>query len=659
MLRFPRKTITYGHNLPTHLNRGPSLAAVAAIATIAAGCGTQPIAQPDAHIRQDPARAAAAPEIPKPVLPAPLPPPPEARAAEVKYSIVVANQPVRDVLLAIASETKVNVDVHPGVEGLVTLNAIDQTLRQILARLAKQVDMRYEIENDTIHVMPDSPYLRNYRVDYVNMARETSETVSVATQILSGAVAGTAGASQSGDNNSTLRISNTSRHRFWETLEKNIKDMLRETDKLLPEGSSETFVSGRGQSGLSTTQSSLQRRAVAGTGAVGNVAGAVGATATSPGQTVAQQAGEYVEQRLTFREAASVIVNPEAGIVTVRATSRQHEKVAEFLEQVTGSARRQVVIEATVVEVQLNDSYQSGVDWSALATNGLGYSITQSFIQPALASATNVFSLTYSNPNPAAGGNISSTIKLLNTYGTTKVLSSPVLMVLNNQTAVLRVTENLVYFTIKADTNTNANVSTTTFTTTQNVLPVGIIMNLTAQISDNDVVTLNVRPTVTAKIGEVQDPNPSLRGTLTTPSIESKIPVTQTREMESVLRVASGQTAILGGLMVDSFQNSRGGLPILSRIPIFGDLVSYRDDTAKKRELVIFMRPVVVRNASIEGDLANYRRFMPNTRFFKEAELPLPEVQETVRSMQPGEEFRFRTTPNPVVPDPPQPGGNR
>ncbi len=639
------------------LNRGPTLAAVAALATIATGCGTQPIAQPESHLRQDPARTASAADIPRPVLPAPLPPPPEARAAEVKYSIVVANQPVRDVLLAIASETRVNVDVHPGVDGLVTLNAIDQTLKQILARLARQVDMRYEIDNDTIHVMPDSPYLRNYRVDYVNMARETTETVSVATQILSGTVSGTTGGAQTGDNNSTLRINNTSRHRFWETLEKNVKDMLRETDKLLPEGSSETFVSGRGQAGLSTTQSSLQRRAAAGTGAAGNVAGAIGATATTPGQTVTQQAGEYVEQRLTFREAASVIVNPEAGIVTVRATSRQHEKVAEFLEQITGSARRQVVIEATVVEVQLNDTYQSGVDWSALATNGLGYSITSNFIQPALASAANVFSLTYSNPNPAAGGNLSSTIKLLNTYGTTKVLSSPVLMVLNNQTAVLRVTDNLVYFTIKADTNTNANVSTTTFTTTQNVLPVGIIMNLTAQISDSDVVTLNVRPTVTAKIGEVQDPNPSLRGTLTTPSIESKIPVTQTREMESVLRVASGQTAILGGLMVDSFSATRGGLPIASRIPILGDLVSYRDDSAQKRELVIFLRPVVVRNASIDGDLAGYRRHLPDRRFFKEAESPVPGVQDTLRSLQPGE--TFPVTPSPVVPDPPAPGGGR
>src|SRR5512140_3548258 len=169
-------------------NADLTFVAVAALTALATGCGTQPIAQPDSHIRQDPARTASSSSIPKPVLPAPLPPPPEARAAEIKYSIVVANQPVRDVLLAIAGETKVNVDVHPGVEGLVTINAIDQTLQQILTRISKQVDMRYEIDGQTIHVMPDSPFLRNYRVDYVNMSRDTSETVSVATQILSGTV---------------------------------------------------------------------------------------------------------------------------------------------------------------------------------------------------------------------------------------------------------------------------------------------------------------------------------------------------------------------------------------------------------------------------------------------------------------------------------------
>jgi general secretion pathway protein D len=108
----------------------------------------------------------------------PLPPTPQARDPEIRYSVVVANQPVRDVLLAMARETKVNFDMHPGIEGTVNLNAIDQTLKQILNRIARQVDMRWEMEGQTITVMPDTPYLRNYRVDYVNMARDVSETVA-------------------------------------------------------------------------------------------------------------------------------------------------------------------------------------------------------------------------------------------------------------------------------------------------------------------------------------------------------------------------------------------------------------------------------------------------------------------------------------------------
>jgi general secretion pathway protein D len=582
-----------------------------------------------------------------------MPPAPEPRAAEIKYSIVVSGQPVRDVLLAIARETKVNVDVHPGVEGSVTINAIDQTLQQILSRLAKQVDMRYEIDGRTIQVMPDSPYLHNYRVDYVNMSRDTTETVSIATQVISGALGGGGASAGSGDNNSTLRISNISRNRFWETLEKNIKDMLRETDKLLPEGSSETFVSNRGQAGLSTTQAATARRATTAAGATGTIAGAQ----LTPGVTQAQQASETVESRLTFREAASVIVNAESGTVTVRATSRQHEKVAEFIERVTGSAKRQVLISATIVEVELSDQYQAGVDWSAIARNGLGYSISQSLIGGNFSAAPGLFSLTYRNPNPAAGGNISSTINILSQFGKTRVLSSPLLMVLNNQTAVLKVTVNIVYFTIKADTTANANVSTTTFTSTQNVVPVGLIMNLTAQISDSDVVTLNVRPTITSIIGSVQDPNPSLRGTIPGTSIESLIPVTRTREMESILRVASGQTAVLGGLMEDSFVGKRNGLPNVSRIPVFGDLFSYRDDKSTKKELVIFLQPQVVRNASTEGDLGNYRRLLPSSEFFQDTRPPVPEFQKAISDLERGQ--MPSATPVPVVPEPPAPGSAR
>jgi type II secretory pathway component GspD/PulD (secretin) len=121
--------------------------------------------------------------------------------------------------------------------------------------------------------------------------------------------------------------------------------------------------------------------------------------------------------------------------------------------------------------------------------------------------------------------------------------------------------------------------------------------------------------------------------------------------------VGSGQTAILGGLMIDSFVGSTNGLPLASRIPLIGDLVSYRNDTATKSELVIFIRPLVVREASLEGDLAAYRRFAPGTQFFKDTERPLTQdFEKRVRSIEQGNvPGAFEGTPVPVVPEPPPP----
>jgi general secretion pathway protein D len=616
-----------------------------ALAMVLAACGTRPIAQPDAHREPETSRAEV---IPQPVRAVPLPPAPVAREPELRYSVVVVNQPVRDVLLAMARETKINFDISPGIEGTVTLNAVDQTMKQILTRMARQVDMRWEQDGQTITVMPDTPFLRNYHVDYVNMARDVNETVGIATQVISGAVGGVTPTGAGSANNSTLTLTNTSRNRFWETLERNIKDLLRETDKLLPEGSSETFVRSRNvQQGASSGQTTTTNRAGVVTG---------NTTTQTPGESATAAANESLEQRLTFREMASVIVNPETGTVSVRATSRQHEKVQQFLDEVVGASRRQVMIEATVVEVTLNDNYQAGIDWSSLAINGLGYTITQAFVPPDLASAPNqlassAFTIHYNNPNAAVGGSITTTIKLLDTFGRTRVLSSPKLMAMNNQTAVLKVVDNQVYFSVKADTVTNQTTSTTTFTTTQNVVPVGFIMNITPQISAGDMVTLNVRPTVTRIIGTVLDPNPSLAAA----NVKSSIPITQTREMESVLKVSSGQTAVLGGLMIDSFEGTRTGVPVASRLPVLGDLFSQRNDLETKSELVIFIRPVVVRDASLDGDLAAYKRYAPADKFFDDTRPPLQHLEKQLERMEQGQ--MPQADPGPVVPVPPVPPG--
>jgi general secretion pathway protein D len=627
-------------------NTGAAL--VAAVAMALAGCGTNPVAKVDSHLRN----TAQTPQsdgspVPAPVRQVPIPPPPKPVVDEKRYSVSVIDVPAREILLAMSRDTGINIDIFPGIEGRVTLNAIDQTIRQILTRMAKQIDMRWEADGPNLSVMPDAPFLKLYRVDYVNITRDMDGTFGVQTQVVSPSGVGSTGAATGaggGQNSSQLRIVNNSKNRFWENLEKNIKDLLRETDKLLPEGSSETVV--RGQTQGSSTATSRTQQARAGT------TGARGTTTTlTPGEIQAQN--EQVSQTLTFREAASVIVNPETGTISVRATSRQHEKVGQFIELVAGAAKRQVLIEATIVEVELSDGYQSGVDWSSIALQGLGYSFRQQLTQTNVTAngttnlANNFFSVGYSNPNAAVGGSIKSTITLLSSFGNAKVLSSPRTTTLNNQTAVMKVVENAVYFTITTTAGTtSANGNTAaTYSSTPNIVPEGLVLSVTPQIGENDMVTLNIRPSITKIVGQIQDPNPGLIIVNSNPvlgssstQIPSRIPVVQTREFETVLRVASGQTTVLGGLMQDSFKATRDGLPVLSRIPIFGDAVSYRNDAGKKSELVVFIRPIVLREASVETDLSEYKRYLPDSRFFKEAEpavnVRIPGIPDPVQPRQ-------------------------
>jgi len=166
-------------------------------------------------------------------------PRPKATGKTETYSVVVNNVKVHDLLFALARDARLNVDIHPGISGNVTLNAIDQTLPQLLNRIARQVDMRFELDGPNLAVMPDSPYLRHYKIDYVNMSRDVTGTVSTNTQISTSALSATA-ATSGGSNTSRIQIENKSRNRFWESLEKNLKDLLYETDKIFPEGSTET-----------------------------------------------------------------------------------------------------------------------------------------------------------------------------------------------------------------------------------------------------------------------------------------------------------------------------------------------------------------------------------------------------------------------------------
>ncbi len=569
------------------------------VALLVAACTSPTIKEPSsAHLMADQVPNGSADAIPKPITQSLAAPKPRATPKTETYSVVVNNVRVHDLLFALARDARINVDIHPGINGYVTLNAIDQTLPQLLNRISKQVDMRFEIDGPNLTVMPDTPFLRNYPVDYVNMSRDTTGSVTVTSQLAGVSTGGTTPTASGTNNNSTTKIDNKAQNHFWDTLIQNIKDILRETDKILPEGSSETVVEQAG------SQSTSGTGAQPAGGAGGRNAQATPSLANSPNPATMQNSGTTVVKRTTFREAASVIAHPETGIITVRATSRQHERIQEFLDKVQASAQRQVMIEATVVEVNLSNNYQQGIDWSQLATR-IGFGASLVGTMPA-AGTLGLFSLTYKNDD------FTGTIKLLDEFGTTKVLSSPKISVLNNQSAVLKVVDNQVYFTIKADTSQNQTTTVTTYTTTLNQVPVGFVMNVTPQISANDQILLNVRPNLSRIIGYVNDPNPALK----IAGVTSQIPVIRTREMESILRIQNGNIGVMGGLMEDALQNKDQTVPGLGQIPLVGELFTQRNDAVAKTELVIFLRPTIVRDPSLNGDFASLRDRLPKGNFF-------------------------------------------
>lgn len=531
-----------------------------------------PLAPPPAPVKAAPALAA-----PKPSAPVP------------NYTVVVNDVPVKDLLFSIARDTQYNIDLHPGISGRVSLNAVQEPLPAILDRIARQADLRYEMNGRTVSIMPDTPYVRTYAVNYVNVVRNTTSSVGVAAEIASTGGA-TGGASATG-NSSTTTVTSQSNNDLWTVLADNIRTLLAGTRAVTQSIDERAARLDAEKAERAERVSQAEAASKAGAGAANLF------TAAFASQPVGD--GKY-----------DVAVNPVAGTVSVLGTAKQQELVQQYLDRVMQSAQRQVLIEATIVEVSLKDQYRAGIDWSKALQGSTGWAInTLGGGTNALAGKLTPFiQATYTN---SGSNGFAAAIDLLESFGKTKVLSSPKLMALNNQTALLKVVDNLVYFIVKADTTTTANVgTTTTFTTTPQTVPVGIVMTMTPQINQNGMVSLTVRPTISRNVGFVRDPNPSIPT-----NIPNQVPVIQVREMESLLQVQSGQTVVLGGLIQDDTNNARDGLPGLSRPEGLGAVFGQHERSNNQTELVIFLRPIVVSSPTLESDeLRQFQRLLPSAR---------------------------------------------
>ena len=251
--------------------------------------------------------------------------------------------------------------------------------------------------------------------------------------------------------------------------------------------------------------------------------------------------------------------------------------------------------------MELSNTYQAGVDWSRLAQDGTGFIFNQQLMGPDVLTNPPSAIIGYAN----ASLNIS--VRMLEQFGKTRVLSSPKLMAMNNQTALLKVVDNVVYFTTEQETSQAQSSTIQTITTTVNTVSVGVVVSLTPQVHENNNnVTLLVRPTISRVLRFVEDPNPLLTAG------RNLVPEITVREMESVLQLTSGQIAILGGLMQDRVRRDRDQIPYAGSAPRVGDIFAYRDEEVSKSELVIFLRPVVVTNPSLDSEeLKHLRKLLP------------------------------------------------
>ncbi len=522
-------------------------------------CGpTRPPEQSAGHLNnleQEP------PHIPQAVIQSTLLPLPIAHPQLETYTVIVNGVDAKDLLFSMARDAQINLDIHDDITGTVTLNAIDQSLPQILERIVQQTDIRYSLEDNTLRVRADTPYLQSYIVDYVNIARESKGVIRVATNIGStgqGNIGETEeGSGNESENNSSLtEVLLTSNNDFWGTLTHNIIEILDQ-----PQANNST--AGKTQNSASSNQTSATEN------------------------------------------NNNVIVNREAGLIMVRASYRQHKVIQKFIDSVLNASKRQVMIEATIAEIKLSDRYQSGVDWSVIAEDpSSGINLLTDLSGSNLASSP--FSQLTLN-NTLGDNQVSLTLKSLEQFGDVQVLSSPKVMAINNQPAILKVVDNIVYFEMDVNTSLSQVTSLTTFETEIKTVPVGFVMSVTPYINEHEAVTLNIRPTISRVIDSVEDPNPAFKNA----GVISAVPVIQIREIESILTINSGDTAVIGGLMQDTVNDKETGIPFLSSIPFIGALFRYDDDLREKSELIIFIRPVVIHHASLTGDLSEYQKFLP------------------------------------------------
>ncbi len=491
-------------------------------------------------------------------LDSPAPPPPEPR-----FDLVVNNAPAQQVFLGIATGTRYSMLLHPDVAGAITVNLKDVNVPEAMAALRDLYGYDYRIDGNRILVHPLTPQTRFYSIPYPTAVRQGKSELRVVSSSIAdanpgggnaaGSTASPSSATSGGGANTaqmdSSRVVTDNRSDFWTEL--------RNTAALLVGCNADACPADR-----------------------------------------------------------NVVVSPHAGMLAVKALPKEQRLVEDYLRAARLSVERQVMIEAKIIEVSLNEGAQSGINWAYF---NHGKSISKgldSTLLPTPAGATQptsaVGALLGAGLPAASGGvrgnstnaglfglalqttNFMALIDFLQTQGSVHVLSSPRIAALNNQKAVLKVGSDEFFVTgVSSNTTTSGTSTTTSPTVTVQPFFSGIALDVMPQIDESGHVILHVHPSVSTVTTNNKDIDLGDLGLYRLPLASSSV-----SETDSIVRLKDGEIAAIGGLMTRSSQDAQSRVPFLGDIPGLGAL--FRNDAAQrqKRELVILLKPTVIRQAS-------------------------------------------------------------
>ena len=335
-----------------------------------------------------------------------------------------------------------------------------------------------------------------------------------------------------------------------------------------------------------------------------------------------------LKQLVGTEHGHSVVVNPQSGVVIVKAFPKELRSVAHYLDRIQANMNRQVILEAKILEVQLNDQFQAGIDWNIIGhvienhDGGAAQSSTLAdFGNTTLSAFTPIFTLRVN------GKDFGALIDLLETQGNVQVLSSPHVATVNNQKAVIKVGQDQFFVTGITTTNVVSGIGNSAFPSENiNLTPFfsGITLDVTPQISNDGEIVLHIHPTVSKVTDQTKTLTLGNNGAGSNPN-EFILPLAQStiRETDTIVRAKNGQVIVIGGLMQNDQEEQVAGIPYISKIPIIGPFFRRTQQLSQKIELVILLRPIITNNKAYIDYMSDQLNVMENVRRgFREGGLP-------------------------------------